>query len=127
LHDEERRPVLLADVVQRADMGMIEGGDCAGFAIESIAELRVARQPGRQDFNRDDAIQARIAGAIDFAHPAGPNGRKDLVRAEAGAHSEGHFFSAAVQLSVTSSGTLSLSPTIVLTRNFCPCAATSTL
>src|ERR1019366_439626 len=34
----------------------------------------------------------------------------------------GHFFNPVCQFSVTSSGTLSLSPTIVLSRNFCPCA-----
>src|SRR6476661_7427765 len=36
-----------------------------------------------------------------------------------------YFLSAVVQLTVTSSGALSLSPTIALTKNFCPCAATS--
>ena len=38
-----------------------------------------------------------------------------------------YFVSPASQLSVTSSGALSLSPTMVLTRNFCPWAATSKL
>jgi hypothetical protein len=36
-------PTLLADVVQRADVWMIELRDRARFAIEALAELRVGR------------------------------------------------------------------------------------
>jgi hypothetical protein len=35
--------------------------------------------------DRDVAILFGVAGAIDPAHAAGPQGGKDLVRAEAGA------------------------------------------
>ena len=41
LHDEERGAILFADVVQRADVRMIELRDRAGLAIEALAELRV--------------------------------------------------------------------------------------
>ena len=41
LHDQEGRALLLADVVQRADVRMRELRDRAGFAIEPLAELRV--------------------------------------------------------------------------------------
>ena len=36
--------------------------------------IGVAREEIRQHFNRDVAIQFRIAGAIDLAHAAGPEG-----------------------------------------------------
>ena len=41
LHDEERRPVLFPDVVERADVRMIELGDRAGLAVESLADLPI--------------------------------------------------------------------------------------
>ena len=47
LHDEERGAVLLAHVVQRADVRMIELRDRAGFAIEALAELRDRRRAPR--------------------------------------------------------------------------------
>ena len=35
--------VVRADVVELADVGMIQGGDGAGFALEAFAELALAR------------------------------------------------------------------------------------
>ena len=36
--------VLLADVVERADVRMVELGDGARFALEALAELRIGRE-----------------------------------------------------------------------------------
>jgi hypothetical protein len=44
----------------------------------------------RQNFQRDIAIEARIARAIDLAHAAGADGGQDLVRPEASTGTEGH-------------------------------------
>ena len=41
LHDEKGGALVIADVVQRADVGVIELGDRPRFAIETLAELRV--------------------------------------------------------------------------------------
>ena len=41
LHDEKRRAVVLADVVERADVRMLELRERARFALEARAELRV--------------------------------------------------------------------------------------
>ena len=41
LHDEVRGAVLLAHVVQRADVRMIELRDRARLAVEPLAELRI--------------------------------------------------------------------------------------
>jgi hypothetical protein len=43
-----------------------------------------------QDFDRDRAIETGVAGFVDLAHPAGPDGREDFIRAEAHAGREGH-------------------------------------
>ena len=44
LQDEVVDAVLLADVVERADVGMVEGGDGAGLALEARAQVRVRGQ-----------------------------------------------------------------------------------
>jgi len=36
LHDEERLTFILADFVDRADIGMIERGSCTSFASQSL-------------------------------------------------------------------------------------------
>ncbi len=76
-------PVLLADVVERADVRMVELRDRAGFAVEPLAELRISGEGFGQDLDGDDAIEARVAGLVDLAHAAGAEGGEDLVRAEA--------------------------------------------
>ena len=82
LHHEERRAVVLADVVQRADVRMGQLRDRARFAIEALAELRIGGERGGQHLDGDRAVEPRVARAIDLAHPAGAEGRQDLVRAE---------------------------------------------
>jgi hypothetical protein len=61
--------IVWADIVNLADVGMVECGDCLGFAPESFTELR------RGYFDRHVAIQAGVSGSIHFSHAARPNGR----------------------------------------------------
>ena len=70
LHDDEGPAVLLAELVDRADVRMRECGGEARFALES-------RQPGglrvvflAQELDRHLAIEAEILRAIDDAHAA---------------------------------------------------------
>src|ERR1700761_3218966 len=59
-HDE----VVVADVVERADMWMIEGGDGTGLALEA---------PGKsvlQELDRDGAIETCVARGPDLTHAA---------------------------------------------------------
>ena len=90
LHDEIRRAGLFAHVIQRADVGMIELRDRAGFAVEALAELRIGGERLREDLDRHRAIEPRVARLVDLAHPAGAEGGEDFVRAEAGARLECH-------------------------------------
>jgi hypothetical protein len=46
---------------------MLEGGDRPRFAVEALAELRIGRELGGQDFDGDRAIQASVAGFVDLA------------------------------------------------------------
>ena len=50
---------------------MIERRDRTRFTVKPLAELRVGGEMRRQHLDRDRAIQARVAGLVDLAHPAG--------------------------------------------------------
>jgi len=87
LHDEIRRAVLFADVVQRADVRVLELRDRARFAIEPFSELGISGERRWQDLDGDDAIETRVARLVDLAHSAGADGRLNFVRAEPNAGS----------------------------------------
>src|SRR5262245_387934 len=63
-----------SDIVQRADMRMIQGRYHARFAFEALAELL------RGDLDGDGAAKARVQCAVDFAHPAFGKQLNDRVR-----------------------------------------------
>ncbi len=60
-----------ADVVQRANVWMVQRGHGPRFAFEPLARLRVVRHVRWQDLDRHRAVQAGITRAIDLAHAAG--------------------------------------------------------
>ncbi len=70
LHDDEGLAVGLADIVQRADVGMIERRDCAGLALKALQSDAVAGHLLRDKFERHHAPQPRVFGPIDDAHAA---------------------------------------------------------
>src|SRR5262245_57078722 len=55
---------------------MIQGGNSLCFALEPVSETCRGRLDG------DFAVDARVAGAIDLAHPATADRRNDLVSPE---------------------------------------------
>jgi hypothetical protein len=66
---------------------VIQCSDRARFALEPSAHLGIARDVGGQHLDRDRALESRITGLVDFAHPAGAKRADDLIRAEASAWS----------------------------------------
>ena len=83
-------PSWLADVMEGADVRMVQAGDGLGFPLEPLAEIGVGGHMRREDLDGDRAIQAGVGGLADFAHPAYTKGRLDLVRSDRGAKGEGH-------------------------------------
>jgi hypothetical protein len=75
---------LLPYVVERADVGMVEGGDALRLALEARAELGVAGELLREDLQRHVAVESGIAGFEDLAHSPRPQLARDLVGAEPG-------------------------------------------
>ncbi len=102
-----------------AMFGMIQRREGLRFAGETCEPFGVVHEEIGQDFDRDVAIQLRVAGAIHLAHTAGAQGGEDLVRAEADAGGKGqtHFVSPAVQLTTSVRGGIpGARPTTVLIR-----------
>src|SRR5205085_6070634 len=58
LHDEKVHAVVEANVVQRADVRMIELRDRLRLALEADAQLRVGGELSRQNLNGDAAVEA---------------------------------------------------------------------
>ena len=69
LHNDEGVPVLLTDVVNRADVGMIQGRSSLSLALESGERLRIAGNFIGQELESYEAMQPRVLGLVN-AHPA---------------------------------------------------------
>jgi len=74
-----------SDIVDLADVGMIQSRHRARLAFESLRKSRL------RHFDGDDAIEARVAGLEDFAHATRPDGRDDFVRPQACSGIQGHW------------------------------------
>ena len=81
--DQFHHQIVRSDVVQRADVGMIQRRDRACFALEALAETLVVG---------DVASEPGIAGSIHDAHAAGPDLGRELIRANSRA--DVHFHDA---------------------------------
>ena len=61
---------LLADVVDRADVGMVEGGRGTSFTSETFQCLRVSGNVVRQEFEGDKTTKLGVLGLVNYAHTA---------------------------------------------------------
>ena len=82
LDDEEVDAVVTADVVERADVRMIEAGDRASFLLEARMQARVRTQMGRQDLQGHGPAEPGVRGAVNLAHAARANQVGERVRPE---------------------------------------------
>ena len=81
LHDD----VVRADVVQRANIRVIERRDHFRFPLKTLVELFGG------DLDGDIAAQARIASPIDLAHAAGAELAQDFVGTQMRARLKRHI------------------------------------
>src|SRR5271157_2781635 len=65
----------------------------ARFHFETLPPRGIAGHFGWKNLQRDVAIQARVASAVDLAHSPGAQQGEDLVRAESGPGGEWHRIS----------------------------------
>src|SRR5262249_17395927 len=78
LHDQ----VVVADVVERADVRMIELRDGLRLALEAHFELRVLRELGGKDLDGHAATEPRVAPFPHLAHSSRADARDDFIGTE---------------------------------------------
>ncbi len=61
---------MLADVVDRADVRMIQRRGRARLALEALDGDRVCQQPRREELDGDLPAEPRVFGAVDDTHAA---------------------------------------------------------
>ena len=62
--------LVLADVVNRADIRMVESGGRPGLALETFDGERIGERRIGQELQRDVAAEAEVFGPVDDAHAA---------------------------------------------------------
>jgi hypothetical protein len=70
---------------------MVQRRDRPRFMFESAQAIRIMGHGRGENFDRDIAIETRIAGAVDFAHPAPAEQDYDLIRSESRAGRKGQL------------------------------------
>src|SRR5882672_9988765 len=85
LHHQEGSSILATNVMQHANMGMIQGRNGASFPLEALLGLRIFRKMRRQDLDGYGAVKAGVARAVHLAHAARSQRRLDLIWTELGA------------------------------------------
>src|SRR5437016_12736974 len=79
-----------ADVVNRHNVRVVEHPGGASLLFETLQTFRIIGIGGRKYFDRDFTAEARVTGAIYFAHPSGADRSQDLIWAEPSAFRELH-------------------------------------
>ena len=59
------------NVVERADVRMIELRDRARFSLEALPRFHVLGEMLGKNFDGDGSIEARVDGLVDLSHAAG--------------------------------------------------------
>jgi len=71
--------VVLADFVNSADVGMIQGGSGTSFAPETLEGLTVIGNVVGQEFQRNVTPKVLVLGLVDYTHPAATEFFKNAV------------------------------------------------
>ena len=79
LHRDEVLALVLVDLVDRADAGVVERRGGARLALEALERGRVLRHLRGQELQRDVAAELRVLGLVDDAHAAAAELRSDPV------------------------------------------------
>jgi hypothetical protein len=86
LHREVEEAVLLARVVHRDDVRVLERGGDARLPVEALAESRRLGEIGGDDLDCGAPAQVQVLGAIDHAHAAAADSLLDPVSRDDFAH-----------------------------------------
>ena len=79
LHHQERLALVLAEVVDGADVGVVECRRGTSLALEALERLDVLRHAGRQELDRHLAGEVQVLGAVDDTHASAAEPGQDSV------------------------------------------------
>ena len=77
-HQQIVEAARLPKVEDADDVRMVQPRERAALAIETLGEVRVVRERVRQQLERDEAVEVRLAGLEHEAHAAAPDQFNDL-------------------------------------------------
>lgn len=92
LHHQIICAILRADVVEMADMGMIQRGDSQSFALHPLIQFGRRRKMGSKNLDGDRAVEPGVAGKIHFTHTAGSERRLNFIKAKLCARGQRHWW-----------------------------------
>jgi hypothetical protein len=78
-HDDERLIALLSDLVDRANVGMVQGRSSSRLTSEPFQSLRVLGYILWQEFQGDEASQIGVFSLVDDTHPTATELLDDAV------------------------------------------------
>ena len=73
--NEELTLIGLFDAVNRRDIGMAQGSEELGFAVESYQAISVEGEDLGEDFDRDQTVQPRVRARYTTPMPPRPSSR----------------------------------------------------
>ena len=79
LHGDERFPILLTDVKDHANIGMIQRGGSLRFALKAAEGLCISSYFFRQEFESDKTVETNVLSLVDDTHPAAAEFLNDAV------------------------------------------------
>jgi hypothetical protein len=68
LRDKKPDAVLLTDIVNREDVGMIQRAQDFRFMLETMKAVGIGGESRRQNFQSDRAIETRVTGSVNLTH-----------------------------------------------------------
>src|SRR5580698_3801503 len=78
-HRDERMPILLADIVDCANVGMVQCGRSLRLSLKTRQRVRIACESRWEKFQRDESLEARVFCFVDHAHSASADLLDDAV------------------------------------------------
>src|SRR5215467_623166 len=78
LGDDVRRVVVLADMEDRNDIGVVQRGSSLGFKLKPTQALQIVRPVGRKHLDSYITFQRSIMGSIHLSHSTRAEKRDDF-------------------------------------------------
>ncbi len=79
LHHDEQISLVLADLVDGADVGVVQRRRCAGLAAEAFEGLGVLGRDVGEEFQSDETAELSVFRFVDDTHPAATEKFEDAV------------------------------------------------